>query len=352
MREAANLAMAIETLAQKRVNLETAVERLPKDTPIPPDQLEAVRNYLTYEGESAILAGRLKESLLAEGTVQEPHTSDPLVSVIIPCHNYGRYLRECVESVLMQTFAAWEVIIINDGSTDDTNEVAAQVIKDYPKHALRYYEQQCQGIVQPRNRGVSLAKGAFILPLDADDLIAPKFLELTVAKLTEKPHLGYVSTKALFFGSSNKIWPREAFNPLALLFTNQQGNTTLYRKSMWVDVGGYEPTMIHGYMDWEFWIDCTKMGWTGEQLEVPYYLYRRKVDSVVMKAKKRDQAIKTQIMKLHPEIYDLSQRRKAGGEMNTPNWIPPVFLRNPLPIRQRPVRSATTLNDKEQHELL
>ncbi len=297
--------------------------------------VKKVINFLTYQGESECMGAWLKNLMMCEGEYSTPNDGSPVVSVIIPCHNYGSYLAECIDSVLRQSFRAWEIIIINDGSTDDTHEVAQSILERFPDHAIRYYKQKQRGIVQPRNRGVTLAKGEFILPLDADDLISPKFLERTVAHLRSRPNLGYVSTKTLFFGSINKIWPNEPFAPLALLATNQQTNTTLYRKAMWQDVGGYEERMIHGYMDWEFWIRCTKNGWLGEQLEEPMFFYRRKVDSVVMRAKERDVTIKKQIVRLHPDVYDASRLKEFEKDLHRPNWIPPQLVRADLRIKNR-----------------
>jgi len=325
----------------QRQGLEAAVAKAAASGAWPRRLFEASVAFLKHNGESSILATWIKDVQLAEGQPAPPHDGPPEVSVIIPCHNYGAYLRECVQSVLCQSFRAWEAILINDGSTDDTHEVAQDILASHPGHAIRYYRQECKGIVQPRNRGVTVARGEFILPLDADDLIAPRFLERTVAVLRERPELGYVSTKTLFFGSANKIWPSDPFFPLALLVTNQQTNTTLYRKRMWQDVGGYDGRMIHGYMDWEFWIRCTKLGWIGEQIDEPLFFYRRKADSVVMRAKKRDATIKEQILRLHPDLYDLAALPHLPEALNSPNWIAPELLRNPLPIRQRPHAPAT-----------
>ena len=208
---------------------------------------------------------------MSHGSIKEPSSANIVVSVIIPCFNYGEYLQECVESVLMQTFTEHEIIIINDGSTDNTHEVAQEILKDYPEHNIRYYKQQNMGIVQPRNRGVTLAKGEFILPIDADDFISPDFLAKTVPPLQSNPNLAYISTKTLFFCDKNSIWPKADFNPTQLLITNQQTNTTLYRKEMWKDIGGYDETMVNGFMDWEFWIKATEKGWFGAQIDEPLF---------------------------------------------------------------------------------
>jgi glycosyltransferase involved in cell wall biosynthesis len=304
---------------------------------------KAVVDFLSHRGESERMASWVIDLQMSEGEIAAPHDGPPVVSVVIPCHNYGNYLTECVESVLRQRFRAWELIIINDGSTDNTHEVAKEILQKYPAHAIRYIKQKCHGIVQPRNRGVTLAKGEFILPLDADDLIAPEFLNKTVPEMIQNPDLGYISTKALFFGSVNSIWPSEPFNCVNLLVTNQQTNSTLYRKRMWKEIGGYNEQMIHGYVDWEFWIRATKLGWIGKQLDEPLFFYRRKAKSVVTQAKTKDIKIKEQIIRLHPDVYDLSKIRLCKNEMCRENWIPPVLIRDGFSIPKKFLNEGETI---------
>ncbi len=98
--------------------------------------------------------------------------SVPKISVIIPCYNQGRYLYEALESVVKQTYQNFEVIIVNDGSTDNTQEVAEEFIRIHPQYQIKLIAQANSGQPAiPRNRGISEAKGEYILPLDADDLI-------------------------------------------------------------------------------------------------------------------------------------------------------------------------------------
>lgn len=291
--------------------------------------------FLKNIGESAPLTKLLLGNYLS---LQNNYLSSEniiLTSVVIPCHNYGLYLRDTVLSVLHQTFPNFEIIIINDGSEDNTHSVVTKILSDFPDHHISYINQLHSGIVQPRNRGVGMARGKYILPLDADDMIAPTFLEKTVAYLESHPSHGYVSTKALFFGDVNKIWPREDFHPINLFVTNQQTNTTLYRKEMWENIGGYDERMIHGYMDWEFWIRATKFGWIGHQIDEPLFFYRRKSNSVVMKAKNNDVEIKTQIMKLHPEVYLVDQIDMNDPELQRKNWIPPRLVRKDALISKK-----------------
>lgn len=342
-----------ESVAHQIARLEEAVLAATQRGDRPRRLYDAVLDALRAGVDSPVFSRWVMDFLMEGAAIQPPSGLPPVATIIVPCHNYGEYLEECINSVLMQTFTAWELIIINDGSTDNTHEVAQSLLRRHPSHAIRYFRQERKGIVQPRNRGATLARGEFILALDADDLLAPQFLEKTVPALRARPDLGYVSTKALFFGSVNAIWPLEPFKWVNLLVTNQQTNTTLYRKRMWQEIGGYEERMVHGYMDWEFWIRATKRGWAGAQLDEPLFFYRRKANSVVMRAKDRDVAIKEQIVRLHPDVYDASKLDALRAEMHNQNWIPVGLVRQDLVIRPRgPVDIEDTAATEERARAL
>ena len=99
----------------------------------------------------------------------------PQISVVIPCYNQARYIAECLDSVVAQTFKDYEVIIVNDGSTDNSLEIIKQYIDRYKNFLL--LNQSNQGVVFARNNAISKAKGKYIYPLDADDKIASECLE-------------------------------------------------------------------------------------------------------------------------------------------------------------------------------
>ena len=98
--------------------------------------------------------------------------SNTLVSVIIPCFNQGKFLHDAVESVRTQTYPHWECIIINDGSTDDTDKTAKALISDDKR--FRYHYQNNRGLPATRNTGLKMTGGAYIQFLDADDIIRPQ----------------------------------------------------------------------------------------------------------------------------------------------------------------------------------
>lgn len=112
----------------------------------------------------------------------------PEVSVIIPSYNCDRYLPEAVASVLQQTYSDWEILIIDDGSTDNTQ----QVIQPYASDRLRYVYQPNQGVSAARNHGIHLAQGVFIAFLDADDFFFPEKLAAQLDVFAQHPDLGIV----------------------------------------------------------------------------------------------------------------------------------------------------------------
>lgn len=283
--------------------------------------------YLKFEGESARLTKWIMDYHLSKGKVMPAGEGKPDVSFIVPCYNHSEYLTECVLSLLKQDYTSFEIIIINDGSTDNSKEVAEKLISEYPDHRIKCINQQNSGLVRSRNRGCTVAKGKYIVPIDADDLIAPTFLSKTVAVMESGPQLSYVSTKALFFGHSNLIWPRHELNPADFFIRNQQTCSTLFRKQMWKDLGGYDESMTRGYEDWELWIRATKNGMTGFQIDEPLFFYRRKENSMITSSREKDASIKKQIIHLHPDVYDAALLPSVGGEIHRSNWIPPELIR-------------------------
>ncbi|MEI6226502.1 MAG: glycosyltransferase, partial [Deltaproteobacteria bacterium] len=100
----------------------------------------------------------------------------PTVSVVIPCFRQAHYLEECVASVVAQESRDWEIVIVDDGSPDDTAEVAHRIIERHPDRAIRLVRQANGGLADARNAGVRESRGAYVLPLDADDLLDPRMI--------------------------------------------------------------------------------------------------------------------------------------------------------------------------------
>ncbi len=125
--------------------------------------------------------------------MNESPTNNPLVSVIIPCYNHGRYLASAIDSVLAQTYDHIEIIVIDDGSVDET----AMVAKKYGQ--IIYFYHQNQGLSASRNRGVESSKGDYIVFLDADDWLLPDAIQQNLQKLHQHPDAALVSGSHIFY---------------------------------------------------------------------------------------------------------------------------------------------------------
>ncbi|MDW8146902.1 MAG: glycosyltransferase family A protein [Roseiflexaceae bacterium] len=161
------------------------------------------------------------------------------VSVVIPCYNQARFLPEAVASVVAQTFTDWEIIIVDDGSPDDTAAVAQRLIAAYPDRRIRLIRQENRGLAEARNAGIRVARAPYILPLDADDMIEPEMLALTVAALDTHPDVGFVYTDVRRFGAENNILHTLPYSLERLRFENMMMPATLFRREAWEQVGGF-----------------------------------------------------------------------------------------------------------------
>ena len=175
----------------------------------------------------------------------------PLVSIIIPCYNQGKYIEETVDSVLAQSYANLEIIIVNDGSTDNSDEVINKIIQKNP--AIKYLSVQNGGVSKARNLGIKEAHGKFVMPLDADDFIQPKYIELAVDEFVKDPDLIVVTSKGKFFGKEEGEWNLEEFTMKKMLHGNVIFCPSLIKKEDWEKVGGFDEKMTH-LEDWEFYI--------------------------------------------------------------------------------------------------
>jgi Glycosyl transferase family 2 len=175
----------------------------------------------------------------------------PRISVILPTYNRAHLVTEAIESVLKQTFTDFELIVVDDGSTDDTEEV----VHAFTDPRLRYLKQLNGGASAARNTGVQTATGEFIAFLDSDDLFLPEKLSLQMAKVDDNPKVGLVYGKYLSsIGSEGSLkiagvcYPQLELRRL-LLGPVFHWSTVLVRRLLLEEVGKFEETF--GGEDWE-----------------------------------------------------------------------------------------------------
>jgi len=206
----------------------------------------------------------------------------PLVSVIIPCYNYGRFLREAIESVFAQTFQRFEILVINDGSTD---ELTRRVLEElcYPKTGVIHQENQ--GLAETRNNGAVLAAGKYICYLDADDTMEPTYLEKTLSLLEGDESLGSCFSWVRCFGDHDSIWETADLDPFFLRQYTTAPSHSVIRRAAWAKVreyngSGFLSKYNGNFEDWVFWIDMVQCGYRGQVIREPLIRYRVHKDSL------------------------------------------------------------------------
>lgn len=205
--------------------------------------------------------------------------NNPLISIIVPCFNQAQFLQEALQSVLEQTYTNWECIIVNDGSPDNTHEVAQEWLAKDAR--FKYVIKENGGLSSARNAGIEIAVGEFILPLDSDDKISKDYLQLAKLAFEEDTELKLVYCRAEKFGDENGEWILPDFSIQKLATSNMIFCSAIYRKTEWERVGGYDVNMIDGLEDWEFWIAILKDGGTVKRLEAVCFYYRIKKVSMI-----------------------------------------------------------------------
>ncbi len=226
-----------------------------------------------------------------------------LVSVVIPCFNHGKFIDEAVNSVLNQTFQDFEIIIVNDGSTDEfTNEL----LKNYSKPKTKVIMTENQGVSVARNVGIKEAKGKYILPLDADDKILPAYLEKAVKIIEENTKFGIIYCEAEFFGAKTEKWNLPEYRFSDILNGNCIFCTALFRKSSWKKVNGYKKEMKNAWEDYEFWLSLIEIG--EEVYRIPEVLFQYRQHKISSRnnsadARKTRLLLHKQIIKFHLQMY-------------------------------------------------
>lgn len=203
------------------------------------------------------------------------------VSIVIPCYGQAHWLPDAIESALNQTYKNIEVIVVNDGSPDNTSEVAR-------KYPVILVEKENGGLSSARNAGIKVATGEYILPLDADDKILPTFIEETI-DIDD-----IVSTGQQEFGDSDTLWNDQRPHPRHehFLQDNQINCCSLFKREIFEKIGGYDENMKLGYEDWDYWLRATKSGYNVTVIKDPIFLYRKHGKSMITETVKHHKEIK------------------------------------------------------------
>ncbi|MEO6831777.1 MAG: glycosyltransferase family A protein [Chitinophagaceae bacterium] len=200
--------------------------------------------------------------------MNERNEPPPEISVIVPCYNYGHFLADALESLLAQDFEDWECLIIDDGSKDNSKEVALAFQERDSR--IRYIFQENAGLSAARNKGLENSRGQYIQLLDADDGIASNKLQIQYQFLQENPEIPLVFGDAILFSRSlvEAKNARSTFSSptkdfkvsangkqlLKMLVRDNflEVSCPLFRKNFATKIGLFD-TSLKSYEDWQYW---------------------------------------------------------------------------------------------------
>ena len=198
----------------------------------------------------------------------------PKISVIIPAYNQAHFLGAAVESVLSQSMPDFELIIVNDGSTDQTE----QVVLSYQDSRITYVSQQNRGLSGARNTGIRQASGDYLTYLDSDDAFFPQKLAV-LSKALENPEIGFAAGQALPIDEHGqpigKLFDKGLPDPIdhMLLGNPRHVGSVLLRRS-WQERAGFFDESLRSYEDWDMWLRLIRLGCRMEWVPSPVSLYR------------------------------------------------------------------------------
>jgi len=220
-------------------------------------------------------------------------------TIIITSFNKEAFLKEAIESALNQSYDNFELLIIDDGSTDNSQ----QVIKEFQDPRITTIFKENEGVIKTRNRAIKEAKGQYIVQLDGDDILGKDFLQKTIPEIENNSTVGIVYCATKLFGAKDKIWDLGEYSIEKQLTTNQIVITALFKKDDFLKTNGYNQDFSEGLEDWDFWLSLIELGIEVKQLNDVEFYYRILPDSRNNFTKEKEERIKNLIWKNHKELY-------------------------------------------------
>jgi glycosyltransferase involved in cell wall biosynthesis len=262
-------------------------------------------------------------------------TAMPTISVVVPCYNGGKFLDQLTASLARQTFRDFEVVIVDDGSTDPATKEKLAMLDP----SIRVIHQENRGLPAARNAGIAAASADLVMILDCDDQLEPTYLAEALAALQSAgPEAGFAFTHVRVIGAAEGIEKRYC-NEFDILFKNIVGYSMLMRKAAWLKAGKYDECMRDGYEDWEFNIRLIGAGYIGIEIPKPLFVYTASTQGMLLgHSSRRHAATWHRIRQKHRDTYRLSniirlfwKRRSQRTEISVVRPILQLLLANFVP---------------------
>ncbi|HUN78376.1 MAG TPA: glycosyltransferase [Solirubrobacteraceae bacterium] len=286
---------------------------------------------------------------------ERPLTGRPLVSVVVPCFNHGRYLPECLDSILDQDYPELEVIVVDDASTEESTRM---VLADYearePVTVLRQPENS--GPSAARNRGIEAARGRYILPVDSDNLLLPGAIAALVEQLQAAgEQIGFIYPNCQYFGTRDDYFEPPTYNLYLLMGGNYCDTCSLIDRAVF-DAGiRYPEHILLGHEDWDFALTLAARGVRGEPARVATLRYRKEGFTRSDAVEYSRHSFHEGVPERHPELYGEGDPAARYGRYWAPavdikaRWAPglSILLTEPLDLAGERGRALLAALDRQ-----
>jgi glycosyltransferase involved in cell wall biosynthesis len=223
------------------------------------------------------------------------------VAVLIPTRDYGQFIAEALESIARQTVLPDEVVVIDDGSADDTQHVLGGFLEANPALPLRVIHHKSPiGFVKSLAEGTALTSAPLIAHIDADDRVLPTYLERLVQALAEQPTAGYAYPRVRLFGDEQGVVLSGPFNPARLVYDgNYIPHIGIIRRDAYDATRGYRD--LASRADWDLWLTFLESGFHGLFVDEILYEWRRHDTSMTLTEPSRAFA-RARVQLGHPKL--------------------------------------------------
>lgn len=279
----------------------------PSQTQITNEKLTAIYQVWAFQATETY-----KQTSRADTHIPLLSRENGCVSIIIPCYNQARFLKDCLGSIIGQTYATWEAVVVDDCSTDGNPEEVVRSFNDNRVKIVRH--EQNKGLAASRNTGIRSAHADLVVTIDADDMFARTYLAKTVGIFSTTPEVDCVFTDYQLFGARQARWKNQVRDAEAM--TRAQwipGAGTLMRRSLWKRVGGYCETaeLRGGNEDWDFWLGAAALNIRAVHVPEALYFYRQHQISMRSNLKYCDFLTREVIYRHHSQLFDRFHAKKA-----------------------------------------
>ncbi len=245
------------------------------------------------------------------------------LTVVIPYFNLGAYIDETLESLAAVSHAPLEILLVDDGSTDEESRARLRALERDGPAGLRVVRTENRGLAATRNFGAEIAQGEFVAFVDADDRVEPEFFARAIDVLQRYANVGFVYSWVRYFGADTGMWPTWNAEFPYLLGHNMVPAIIVVRRAAFLRSGWNRRDLVYGFEDFEAWIGLTAAGWAGVSLPHPLVRYRVREGSMLRRCS-MDQRLYLydRITEFHEDLY-----RQWGVELlNLQNANGPAHL--------------------------